>query len=198
MATTSLALAPPPDARRPRVLLVGASLGAAASALVVLTLVIAYVQLRSSVIAEGETWLPEGTSLPLTPGSMGMTTLLMSGVMMAWCVYALRNRDRAHAYIALGLTAVLGVAYIADIVYLLSQIHIGVADSPQGLLLYVVPSAHIAMTAIGLLFALVMGFQALGGQLTGRDAEGMSAAALYWYVTIAVYSVIWYAVFITK
>ena len=40
-----------------------------------------------------------------------------------------------------------------------------------------------------MVFAAVMGFQALGGQLTGRDAEGMSAAALYWYVTIAVYTV---------
>ena len=54
------------------------------------------------------------------------------------------------------------------------------------------------MVAIGLLFVAVMGFQALGGQLTGRDAEGMSAAALYWYVTIAVYAVIWYAVYVTK
>jgi hypothetical protein len=43
-----------------------------------------------------------------------------------------------------------------------------------------------------------MGFQALGGQLSGRDAEGMSAAALYWYATIAVYAVLWYAVYITK
>jgi hypothetical protein len=54
------------------------------------------------------------------------------------------------------------------------------------------------MVAGGLLFALVMGFHALGGQLTGPDADGMNAAALFWYVTIAVYSVIWYAVFITK
>ena len=40
-----------------------------------------------------------------------------------------------------------------------------------------------------MLFLAVMGFQALGGQLSGRDAEGMSAAALYWYATIAVYAV---------
>ena len=49
-----------------------------------------------------------------------------------------------------------------------------------------------------MVFVAVMGFQSLGGQLTGRDAEGMSAAALYWYVTVAVYSVIYYGIYITK
>jgi hypothetical protein len=54
------------------------------------------------------------------------------------------------------------------------------------------------MTMVAMVFAAVMGFQALGGTLTGRDAEGMSAAALYWYVTVAVYTVVWYAVYVTK
>ena len=38
----------------------------------------------------------------------------------------------------------------------------------------------------------------LGGQLTGRDADGMSAAALYWYVTVLLYSVIYFGIYITK
>ena len=54
------------------------------------------------------------------------------------------------------------------------------------------------MVVVGLVFTAVMGFQALGGQLTGRDAEGMTAAALYWYVTIAVYVAVWYGIYITK
>src|SRR3546814_947089 len=52
--------------------------------------------------------------------------------------------------------------------------------------------SHLVMVVGGLLFAAVMAFQALGGQLTGRDAEGMSAAALYWYVTVVVYIAVWY------
>ena len=50
----------------------------------------------------------------------------------------------------------------------------------------------------GLAFLAVMAFRALGGQLTGRAAEGASAAALYWFVTVAVYGVVWYAITITK
>jgi hypothetical protein len=43
-----------------------------------------------------------------------------------------------------------------------------------------------------------MGFRALGGQLTGRAAEGVMAAVLYWYVTVGVFAVVWYAITILK
>ena len=29
-------------------------------------------------------------------------------------------------------------------------------------------------------------------------AEGIGAAAVFWYVTVAVYAVIWYAIYVTK
>lgn len=197
-AVTPLGLAPPPAPRRPRVLLLGSAFGAAASALSVLSMLAVYLQLRGEVVAEGGTALPEGTVLPLTPGNMGMVTLAMSAVTMAWSVYALRNHDRVHAYLALGLTALLGAAFINSTAYLYQQLATAFDASPTVTLLYVVTAAHLVMVAVGILFALVMGFQALGGQLTGRDAEGMTAAALYWYVTIAVYAAIWYGIYITK
>ena len=65
-------------------------------------------------------------------------------------------------------------------------------------LLYAVTGAHLLMVFVGLVFTAVMGFHALGGQLTGRDAESMTAAAVYWYVTVAVYVAVWYGIYITK
>ncbi len=187
-----------PAPRRPRVLLVGAAFGVAASALVVLTMLGVYLQVRSELIASGSTTLPEGTVLPLTPGSMGMLTLAMSLITMSWAVWALRRDDRPHAYLALGLTLLFGVAFINTTVYLYQQLALAPTDSAIAGLLYATTGAHLLMVAVGMLFAAVMGFQALGGQLTGRDAEGMSAAALYWYLTVAVYVAIWYGVYITK
>jgi heme/copper-type cytochrome/quinol oxidase subunit 3 len=198
VTASPLATAPAPAPRRPRVLLVGASLGAVASAVGILSMLALYLRTRADNIALTGTNLPEGLVLPLTPGNMGLVTLTMAGVTMAWAVYALRNDDRPHAYAALGLTLLFGVAFINTTVYLYQQIATAPTSSPIAGLLYAVTGAHLVMVVVGMLFAAVMGFQALGGQLTGRDAEGMSAAALYWYVTIAVYSVIWYAVFITK
>lgn len=201
MATTALSpladpVAPPP--RRPRILLLGSAFGAVASALTILALLAAYLQVRAANLADGETALPEGVVLPLTPGNMGMVTLLMSAITMAWAVYALRKGDRAHAYLALGLTLLFGVAFINGTVYLYQQLAMAPTSAPIAGLLYAVTGAHLVMVVAGMLFAAVMAFQALGGQLTGRDAEGMSAAALYWYATIAVYAVLWYAVYITK
>ncbi len=199
-ATTAspLALAPPPAPRRPRVLLVGTAFGAVASGLVVLAMLGAYLQLRADRIANGVTALPEGVVLSLVPGNMGMTTLLMSGVTMAWIVDALRKADRVHAYLALGVTLLLGAAFINSTVYLYQQLAMPFTVTGTAGLLYATTGAHLVMVFVGLVYIAVMGFQALGGQLTGRDAEGMSAAALYWYVTIAVYAAVWYGIYITK
>jgi heme/copper-type cytochrome/quinol oxidase subunit 3 len=198
VTASPLATALPPGARRPRVLLVGASLGAVASAVGILAMLAVYLRTRADNIANTGTNLPEGVVLPLTPGNMGLVTLAMAAVTMAWAVYALRNDDRPHAYAALGLTLVFGVAFINSTVYLYQQLAASPTSAPIVGLLYAVTAAHLVMVVVGMLFAAVMAFQALGGQLTGRDAEGMSAAALYWYVTIAVYTVLWYAIYITK
>jgi cytochrome c oxidase subunit 3 len=180
------------------VLLVGSAFAATASALVILSMLAAYLQLRSDRLANGVTALPDGVVLPLTPGTMGLVTLGMSAVTTAWLVHALRHDDRTHAYLALGLTLLLGAAFVNSTVYLYQQIAMPLTATGTSGLLYAVTGAHLVMIVVGLLFTTVMGFHALGGQLTGRDAEGMSAAALYWYVTVAVYTAVWYGVYITK
>ena len=198
IAASPLATAPPRTPRRPRVLLVGAAFAAVASALVILSLLAVYLRFRADELATGATTLPKGVVLPLTPGTMGLVTLSMSVVFMAWVVYALRNDDRPHAYLALLLTLVFGGCFIIDTVYLYQQLALSPTKAPIAGLLYAVTATHLVMVVVGMVFAAVMGFQALGGQLTGREAEGMSAAALYWYVSAAVYAVLWYAVYVTK
>jgi heme/copper-type cytochrome/quinol oxidase subunit 3 len=194
-----LADAPAPTPRRPRVLFIGAALAAVVSALAILTMLAAYLSVRAGILADGaETALPEGVSIPLLPGNMNMGTLVMSAITASWVVYALRNLDRVHAYLALGLTLLFGVAFITQTVFLYTEMGFVAADSIQAVLVYAVTGGHIAMTVGGMLFLAVLGFHALGGQLTGRDAETMSAAVLYWYVTVALYSVIWLAIYVTK
>jgi cytochrome c oxidase subunit 3 len=197
-AVSPLVNAPPPAPRRPRVLFTGAAFGAASSALLVLSTLAVYLQVRSDFLDSGATTLPDDILLPLTPGGMGMVTLAMSLVTVSWAVWALRREDRAHAYLALGLTLLLGIAFVNATVYLYQQLALPLTASATGGLLYIVTGTHLVMVVVGLVFVMVMGFQSLGGQLTGRDAEGMSAAALYWFVTVAVYSVIYYGIYITK
>lgn len=190
--------APPPEPARPRVLLIGTAIASGAAAMVALTLMSVYLELRHQVVAGGETWLPEATNLQLTPGTMGLFTLLLSADTVAWAGWALRRYDRNHAVFALAVTALFGVAFIVGAVYGWQQLGLGINDSPQALLIYLISGFHVGMVGIGLAFLLVVGFRALGGQLTGRAAEGVTAALVFWYVTIAVYAVVWYGIYVTK
>ena len=201
MATTDLEIfstAPPAPPARPRVLLIGSALASGSAAMVVLALVAQYAQLRRDVISGGKTWLPEEANIQLTPGNMGMVTLIMSMVTVAWIVHALRNDDRTHALLAFGVTLLLGAAFINVTVFGWQQLGLGASGSTQALLIYTITGLVVAMVGVGMLFLAVMAFRALGGQLTGRSAEGVVAAVLFWYVTVAVYAVVWYAITITK
>ena len=196
-ASSALALPPVAPPARPRVLLIGTALAAGASFMGIISLVGVYLSERSAVIATGESWLPNGSTIPLTPGTVAFGTMLLSAITMWWAVDAVGKNDRQMAYLALGLTIVFGLAVINLTSFLYTQAALPVSTMP-GLLIYVVTGAHLVMIAAGLVFAAVMTLRTLGGEYEGRSREGLTAAALFWYVTIAAHAVIWLAIYVTK
>ena len=192
---------PPAPARRPRVLLIGTTFAAVASVVLLGTLLSVYFAVRADWVASNDSWLPQGSTIRLSPGNVSMATLAMSLVIVQWAVWAGRNRDRAHAYLALGLTVVLGIAHVVQLGYLWTQWELplnGSEVTAQAVLLFSVLGLHVAMVAGALIFLTLMLLRSLGGEFTGRDAEGLSAAALYWYVTVGLFTVIWYGILIVK
>ena len=125
-APVSIATAPPPPLR-PRTLLVGAVLVASAFGFGIFTMVGVYLGRRSDVLNTGATWLPKGSRIPLPQPNMMFLTLLMSCVTLAWASYALRRNDRQNAYVALGISTLMGFAYVVQATYLfsLTKIQIG-------------------------------------------------------------------------
>lgn len=186
------ALAPPPAPARPRVLLVGTILAAAGLVMAFAGLIGAYVFERAAAP------LPENVTIPLSPPNMAAVTLLVSVVMIHWAQYSIRNDDRPNTYVALGLTLVMGLAYINGAVYLYSVMGASPSGSVLELLIFAISGFHIAAVIVALLFVGLMAFRTLGGQYSGRDSEGISAAVVLWDVTVAIYLVIWYAVYVTK
>ncbi|MEO6987723.1 MAG: cytochrome c oxidase subunit 3 [Aquihabitans sp.] len=196
-ASSALALPPAPQPARPRVLLIGTALAAGASFMGVIALLGVYLSERAAVVATGESWLPDGSNIPLTPGNMAFATMLLSAVTMWWAVDAVGKNDRQMAYLALGLTIVFGLAVINLTSFIYTQAALPVATMP-GLLIYVVTGAHLVMISAGLVFAAVMTLRTLGGEYEGRSREGLTAATLFWYVTIAAHAAIWLAIYVTK
>lgn len=196
-ADALLALPPAAPPARPRVLLVGTALAAGAAVMTFAGLLGAYLSARAAVLASGESWLPEGSSIPLTPGNMALFTMILSGITMSWAVWSVGKNDRQSAYLALGLTIFFGVAVLNLTTFLYTQANLPV-DSTAGVMIYAITGAHLAMMLGGLAYAGVMTFRTLGGEYSSRDREGLVAASLFWYATIAVYIAIWLAIYVTK
>ena len=188
---------PPPEPARPRVLLVSTVLATAATLMLFAGLIGIYLHERAAVLAEGESWLPEGVSIPLTPANMSLIGFALSCITVQWAVDAIGHDDRRHTWIAFGATLVVGAFHLVGTGFLYSQIGMA-ASTTQGALFYAVTGAHLAMVGAAMVFAALMAFRTLGGRYSARDREGVVAAAVFWWATAIVYAVIWYAVLVTK
>ena len=193
MAETVLELPSVSAPPRRRELLFGTAFATAGVVMMMITLIGAYLSARG---AAGPSWLANN-QIPLSPGNMMMATLAMSVVTMQWAVWSIDRDDRPHTYLALGVTLLFGAAYINQASFLYSQVEMTMGQI-EGALFYAVTGGHIAMVAAGMIFLVLMGFRALGGQFSSRQPDGIGAAAVFWHATVATYVLIWIAVYILK
>jgi heme/copper-type cytochrome/quinol oxidase subunit 3 len=194
MAESSLvAGAPAPVLPRRRELLFGTGLVTAGVSMAIVTLVAQYLATRA---AAGGTWFVDN-DIPLTQPNMQLVTIGMSAVTMQWAVWAINRDDRYHSYMALGLTLLLGIAFVNQTTFLWHMAEVTM-DQPEGPLFYAVTVGHFAMVIAGLIFIALMAFRALGGQFSSRQPDGISAAAIFWYACIGLYGLIWFAVYVQK
>jgi heme/copper-type cytochrome/quinol oxidase subunit 3 len=193
--TTAPAAAAPtaPVLPRRRELLFGTAFGTAGVVMALVTLVGTYIATRD---AAGAAWLAEN-DIPLTQPNMQLVTLGMSAVTMQWAVWSIGRDDRYHTYLALGVTLLLGVAFVNQTTFLYDFAEVTIAQA-EGPLFYAVTAGHLAMVVAGIVFILLMAFRALGGQFSSRQPDGIAAAALFWYACIGLYALIWFAVYVQK
>ena len=197
MAATH-ALPPAPPVARPRVLVVGTAFATAATVMVFIALVGIYLSARAGVVAAGDPWLPQGVAIPLQQPNTMLFTMLLSSMTMQWAVSAIAKDDRVNAYLALALTFVFGIAVITMTTYLYTLMNLDITTGVQGVLIYTITGGQLLMLAVAMVFLALMAFRALGGQFTSRQHDGMSAAALFWHGAVAVYVLIWIAIYVTK
>ncbi len=125
-------------------------------------------------------------------------TMVFSVFIMIWAISSLGRGDRAMAYVALGLVLLMGFSVIAQTGYLLTIMELGIADDLRGPLIYGVIGTHLAILGAAMGFVAVMTLRALGGEYSAKDREGVYSAAMFWYVTVFLYMVVWFTIYITK
>lgn len=204
MATDLVLAGPPaPELSRNRTLLVGTAFAAVASIMVFVGLFAVYVAIRQNneFLVEnglgGTLWFPEG-AVQIAPGTMMMFTTWLSAFTISWAVQAIRNDDRRNAYVALFLTMLMGAAIINQMVFAIGDFGLPVDRSTPALMLYVIYGSYIVFMAIAIGFVFLMAVRAIAGQFNSTNADGVQAAAIYWYATVVVYMPVWYLITITK
>jgi heme/copper-type cytochrome/quinol oxidase subunit 3 len=192
MALIPATLSAPPLPRR-RQLLFGTTFVSVGVAMFELALIGMYLAERSS---HRNVWLSENT-IPLTQPNMQLGTLVLGSIFVQWAVWAIARNERGQAYLGLGLTLLMGAAFLNQTTFLWKTIGLRMAQ-PEGPTFYAVTGAHFAIVAAAMIFVALMTIRALGGQFSSRLPDGLSAAALFWHVSVALYSVLWLAVYIMK
>ncbi len=191
--SVALSELPPPVLPRRRQLLFGSAFAAAACAMFLFTLVGQYLAARG---ASNGTWLSEHV-IPLAQPNVILFSLLLSAVTVQWAVYSIARDDRGHTYLAIAMTLMFGLAAVVQTWFLFTLVGLGI-DQAEGGLFYAVTGGHLAMVIAGLVFLALVGVRALGGSYSSTHPDGVSAAALFWHVTVGLYMVVWLAVYIMK
>jgi heme/copper-type cytochrome/quinol oxidase subunit 3 len=191
------ALPPAPTPRRPRGAAVASAWAAAAFGLAFAGLLGIYLSLRTEALADTGEWL-QAVNIPLTPPNVMMATLAMSVITAHWAHDAIIRNDRVNSYVALGLTIVFGVAFVNSQAFMYAEMGLVLRESVQAALIYTITGAYLAMLGIAMLYLAVTTFRALGGQFTPAQHDTVTGAVIFWDATVAVFSFIWIAIYITK
>ena len=192
-----IALPPAPAPAPRRQVMVGTAIASAAAAAAVGGMLAVWLRLRDEAVhgVDG-TWVPKDVHVPMVPANVLLISLLPICVFAQWAVYSAKRGDRAHTGLALGLVGLLGLAFINAQAYIWSQMALPVDQGSFSIMFYAVTGTITALAIAGVVFSAVTAFRFLGGRTS--DRESVSAHALYWYAFSAIFSVLWFVVYVTK
>ena len=197
MSTTTAPLALPPAAPPAprRQLFVGTALACAAGTMLIGGMLAIWVLLRQRVVDSGGRF-PVDYIVPEVATNVMLMTIWALCLFAQWAVYSGSRGDRAHTALALGVTAVLAVAFVNAQAFVYVDMAVEMRADYYGALFYAVTGAMLAIVIAGLVYTTVAVFRALGGRL--QETEILSAHALYWYFAATAYSAVWFVVYVTK
>jgi cytochrome c oxidase subunit 3 len=191
----ALPAAPAPAPRRQ--LFVGTAVACAAAATLFAGMVALFLRFRQATLAvPNSEWKPADVVVPEVATNNMLIAFLAVFVFAQWAVYAARRDARSHVAMALGLVGLVAVAIINGQAFVYRQMGLGVRDGQYQTMFYALTGTFLALMVAGLVFTLVTAFRYLGGRT--RDREIVSAHAMFWYFVGAVYSVLWFVVYVTK
>lgn len=202
MATTTVNALPAGAApvatepERPNLVMVGTFLAIAAGTMLIGGLLAAWLAARATAFEAGSPWLREGVEIPNLALAVTYFTLVMSSFTAQWAVYAAKNDDRKNLWVAVGVTLLLGLAFVNGLSFVFDEIGMEAGATDVATSTYAVTVTHLLLVLAAIAVFVVMGFRALTGAVSSRNHEQVAAAAAFWHFTVlaggAVYLVVWF------
>jgi heme/copper-type cytochrome/quinol oxidase subunit 3 len=141
-------------------------------------------------------WLPANLAIPEVVTNTMFATFFVGCVMAQWAVYASKRRDTAHVNLALIVSFIVGAALINAQVAVYLQFDVGIADGAYQTMFYAITGTMIVLIALAMVFSLVALFRSIGGRGNGTDV--FASHALYWYAITAIFTAVWFVVYVQK
>jgi heme/copper-type cytochrome/quinol oxidase subunit 3 len=189
IAPASLPAAPP--ARR-GTLLTGTLLAIAAGTMLVGGLLAIYFQARDAVVSGGGTWGLPAKDMPNGALSVTYLALLLSAFTAQWAYSAITVGERRQTYVAVGVTMLLGAAFINGLTFCYTQLGLVAGNSTYANVVYAVSGTHLFLVIAALALFVVMGFRVLGGQFGPENAEFVTSAVAVWHFVVAAGFAVWW------
>ncbi len=192
-----LALPPAPAPPPRRQVFVGTAFFAAVAASLLGGMLALWLRLRKEAIqgVDGR-WMPKDIDVPMVPANVMLIALIPLCIFAQWAVYSAKREDRPHTGLALALTGLMGLALINAQAFIYATMHVPANGGTFSTMFYVVTGVTVALAVIGVVFSAVTMFRYLGGRTS--DREVVAAHALYWYAFAAVFTAVWFVVYVTK
>ena len=139
---------------------------------------------------------PEGVisawGLPL----INTILLVSSSFTLTWAHHALKKGNRKHLKIGLGLTVLLGAAFLAlqieEYIHAYSELGLTLGSGIYGATFFMLTGFHGAHVTIGAIILTVMLVRILRGHFNAEHHFGFEAAAWYWHFV----DVVWLGLFV--
>jgi heme/copper-type cytochrome/quinol oxidase subunit 3 len=178
-------------------MLVGTALAVGAIATLVGGMLALYMKFRHEALnGAAGVWIPKGITVPMVPANVLLIVLLPICLFAQWAVYAAARDDKTHAGLALSLVGLLGLAFINAQAFIWATMKLPVGQGTYSVLFYCLTGVITALAMVGVVFSAATAFRYLGGRTADRAV--VAAHALYWYAFSAVFTVLWFVVYVTK
>ena len=151
-------------------------------------------QRTNFVEAEG-TWLPNGVVIPEVAANVALIAFIAICTFAQWAVWSIKRQDRGHAAFALGVTALTAIMVINAQAFIYADMGLGISDGAYATMFYAITGMVMLLLIIGVVLTAVTAFRSIGGR---SDNDLVVAHAIYWYTMAAIFSAVWFVVYITK